>query len=404
MIKRIYSILLMLVVTWVAAMAQNSTCSPYSTYGLGELSDHTPNAYRAMGGVGIGMRSNKAINPMQPASYTACDSMTFMFDLAAGVSWSRYKDASGQRNRANGNLEYISLQFPIWKQHIAMAAGLLPYASKGYEVLKTNQVDDKYHYRQSFGGYGTISEVYAGLSFNIYDWLAVGGNFYYMFGNMYNERSLSFTEGLIGVTEEDYLKVNNVWWKVGAQLFHTFGDHSFVVGGTFQYKTPLKSDYYVYETISEWYADSIMNNVFDIPTGYGVGASYTWANRLTVAFDYQKQLWSTCQYINTKQYYRDYQRYSLGVEYRHNPMGRDYVDRVCWRLGGHLVQSYLPQIKGPEWSISAGVGLPLRTVGTTINATVEYLRRGAANDLQENNLKLTINAAIAENWFFKRKI
>ena len=66
----------------IAVWAQNATSSPSSRFGYGELNDNLPSAYRAMGGVGIGMRSNKAINPAQPASYTSCDSMTFMFDLA----------------------------------------------------------------------------------------------------------------------------------------------------------------------------------------------------------------------------------------------------------------------------------------------------------------------------------
>ena len=66
----------------IGASAQNATSSPSSRYGYGELNNNLPNAYRAMGGVGVGMRSNRVINPSQPASYTACDSMTFMFDIA----------------------------------------------------------------------------------------------------------------------------------------------------------------------------------------------------------------------------------------------------------------------------------------------------------------------------------
>ena len=48
--------------TTIGAWAQNATSSPSSRFGYGELNDNLPGAYRAMGGVGIGMRSNKAIN------------------------------------------------------------------------------------------------------------------------------------------------------------------------------------------------------------------------------------------------------------------------------------------------------------------------------------------------------
>ena len=129
----------------LAAGAQNMTSSPYSRFAYGDLGDDTPNTFRGMGGVGIGMRSNKAINPLQPASYTGCDSTTFMFDLAGSVLWTTYVDASGRRNRANGNLEYISLQFPIYKHYIAFSAGVMPFSSVGFASMNAS-IRSKYSF------------------------------------------------------------------------------------------------------------------------------------------------------------------------------------------------------------------------------------------------------------------
>ncbi len=44
-----------------------------------------------MGGVGYAMNSGRQINVMNPASYAAIDSLTFLFDLGADVSmlWSQ---------------------------------------------------------------------------------------------------------------------------------------------------------------------------------------------------------------------------------------------------------------------------------------------------------------------------
>ena len=60
----------------------------------------------------------------------------------------------------------------------------------------------------------------------------------------------------------------------------------------------------------------------------------------------------------------------------------------------------------PELGVSVGVGFPLRTIGTVINTTVEYVHRGAMDNaaLNENTLRFVVNAAIAEHWFFKRKL
>ena len=127
-------------------LAQNGTSSPFSRYAYGELNDNVPNTYRAMGGVGIGMRNNRVINSAQPASYTACDSLTFMFDLAASVMWSRYSDATGMRNKANGNLDYLTMQFPLWRRYIAFSAGVLPYTAVGYDVTISDSIGAGYHF------------------------------------------------------------------------------------------------------------------------------------------------------------------------------------------------------------------------------------------------------------------
>ena len=90
-IKR-YIVIVFASVMALGAWAQNATSSPSSRFGYGELNSNLPNAYRAMGGVGVGMRSNKVINPAQPASYTACDSLTFMFDIAGSFLYTNYGD------------------------------------------------------------------------------------------------------------------------------------------------------------------------------------------------------------------------------------------------------------------------------------------------------------------------
>ena len=355
-----------------------------------------------MGGVGIGMRSNKAINPLQPASYTACDSVTFMFDLAGSVLWTTYSDATGRRNRANGNLEYLSLQLPLYKRYIAVSAGVMPYSSVGYDFTLNDSIGSNYHYAMTYAGEGGITEVYGGLSFNIMDWFAVGANVYYMFGEVSNYRALTFTEsGMQDVAMFSTLNVSSVRTRVGAQLFHTFSNQdAFTLGAVWEPQLPLKGEYAVIET--NWGdTTQIGGAAMQVPMQWGVGASYTWQQRLTVAFDYTYQGWGNVQTF-TNQTLRSRAIYAIGAEYRHNPYGRNYVERVCWRLGAKLTDPYQQNVKGKEIKVSLGVGFPLRNAGTIFNATVEYGHRGSI--LKEDYLKLTINAAICENWFFKRKL
>ena len=391
-----------LAVLALGVSAQNMTSSPYSRFAYGELGDDVPNTFRGMGGVGVGMRSNKAINPLQPASYSACDSTTFMFDLAGSVMWTNYSDASGKRNRANGNLEYISLLFPIYKRYIAFSAGVMPFSTVGYNFALADSINNDYHYTATYAGEGGITEVYGGLSFNIMDWFAVGANVYYLFGEVANYRALTFREAdMHDVAMYGTLNVSSLRTRVGAQFFHSFEDkQAFTVGAVFEPQMKLNGKYAVIET--SW-ADTVQssNTPMQLPMQWGVGASYTWQQRLTLAFDYTWQGWGQVGAFSS-QSLRSRAIYAFGAEYRHDPFGRNYVDRMFWRLGAKFSDPYQKSVDGKEYKVSIGIGFPLRNAGTVFNATVEYGHRGEL--LVENYMKLTINAAICENWFFKRKL
>lgn len=400
--------------------AQNSASSPYSLYGHGELNDNTPGAYRAMGGVGIGMRNSKVINSMQPASYTAGDSLTFMFDVAATVSWSRYQDASGMRNKGNGNLEYITLQFPLYRRWIALSLGALPYSASGYSFSVSDSLGtdgSNYAHTKTYMGSGSVSQVYGGLSFNICNWVAVGANLYYLFGTSSKNSTLVFTQpGMTSTIVGEYFDARTLRYKVGMQVFHDFQNCSFTLGGTFESKLPMNADYYLYESST---TDSIVyaDGLFEMPLSFGVGASFSWNNRLTVAADYSCQRWSEVLYRGETNQLKDRHHVALGVEYRNNPFSRHYADQMLWRMGVNYGTSYVKNVTGPEFMVTAGMGFPLKTIGTQINVTLEYAHRGPRSaqsaylcdfrksaGMQDNTIRLVVNASVCENWFFKRKI
>lgn len=406
-----YIIVVFASVIAIGAWAQNATSSPSSRFGYGELNDNLPGAYRAMGGVGVGMRSNKAINPAQPASYTACDSMTFMFDIAGSFLYTNYGDANGERNRVNGNLEYVTMQFPIWRQYLAMSFGLTPYSSVGYNFALSDSVGSSYSHTKTYSGEGGLTQVYGGLSVNLFDWVALGANVYYMFGETTQKRTLTFTDAsLKAVNQGDYLHVNSLRMRYGVQLFHTFGKHSMSLGGILEGKQAFtKCEYHRLESTT---SDTItkMDNSdsvrFEMPMVYGFGLGYGYDNRLTIGMDYQVQDWSNVLYFTKESMLTKRHRIALGVEYRHDPTSRKYVNQIYWRLGANYATSYTTnQYDQSQLSVSVGLGFPLRSVGTVINTSFEYGKRGfEAGILTENYLRFVVSAAIAEHWFFKRKL
>ncbi len=402
--KRTILILCSLLLALTGVRAQNATSSPSSRFGYGEMNDNAPTAYRGMGGVATGMRRNSAINSAQPASYTVCDSVTFMFDLAGSGLWTRYEDSNGHRNRANGNLECVTLQFPIWKQHIAFSAGVLPYSSVGYNFALTG-TEAGYDYTINYEGEGGITNVYAGLGFNILNWFAFGANAYFMFGDVTNGIHLTFDNSKLHESlMYQNMTVRSFRFRYGAQLFHTFADrHEVVLGGVFENRQKLRGSFVQYELNT---LDSVLvkDDGFQLPLYYSAGFSYCYDNRLLIAADYSSHLWSEARYFGTAGSLHNRSSINFGVEYRHNPMSRDYAQRMFWRLGASVHQSYVRQTGAQDFTLTLGLGFPLRTSASHFNLALEYDHRRAAAQLTENNLRLTVNIAVAENWFFKRKL
>ena len=94
-----------LVVLVTSSFAQSGTNSPYSQYGLGELSDQTSGFNRGMNGLGLGFREHNQVNYINPASYSALDSLSFIFDMGISGQLTNFKENS---RKVNACLLYTS--------------------------------------------------------------------------------------------------------------------------------------------------------------------------------------------------------------------------------------------------------------------------------------------------------
>ena len=130
-----------------------------------------------------------------------------------------------------------------------MSVGLQHFSSGGYNSQRSDSIPGTAHYTKAYYGDGNISQVYGGLSFNICNWLALGANVYYMWGDLAHTRTLTFTESNVNPTAElENLSVSNVRFRAGAQLFHTWGNHTINLGAIFENKMRLHSELMVLDT------------------------------------------------------------------------------------------------------------------------------------------------------------
>lgn len=396
-------------------VAQNNTNSPYTRFGFGELSDPMPGDQKAMGGVSLGIRNPITINTQNPASYSAVDSMTFMFDLGVGGLLSRFTDNTGSSTNFNSNIEYITMQFPLSK-NMGFSAGVLPYSFSGYSFydedsvqIITNQSTETYaNYSRLYYGAGGISQVYAGLAYKFLNRFSIGANAYYMFGKSTNVRNLSFLNtSYTSTTQANTIDVKSFRMRYGFQYFETFNKkHSFTLGAILENQTQMNGSFY--QTIYGNPTDTInYDNQFDFPMTWGAGLSYQFENKLTVGADFSTQAWADARFFGKTDSLQNRNKFSLGAEYIPNQRSNKYLNHVKYRVGFNFSNPYY-KVNGinpaPNYGISFGLGFPLRQSKTVVNTTFEYGKVGTSTMFREDYLKFSVNATFNETWFFKRKL
>ena len=123
----------------IVTMAQSGTNSPYSQYGFGELTEQSTGFNRGMNNVGIAFREHNQVNFLNPASYSAIDSMSFIFDVGIAGQLTNFKENGRRLNANNANLEYISALFRA-ARHFGIGFGVMPYSNVGYSYSSTSKV------------------------------------------------------------------------------------------------------------------------------------------------------------------------------------------------------------------------------------------------------------------------
>ena len=398
----------------------NNGNTPYSRYGYGRLAETSLTRNRAMGGVGVGFRSSQSTNPLNPASYTAIDSLTFLFDFGMNAQVARYSEDGEHQSSWNGGLDYITMQFPLGK-YFAASMGLLPYSYVGYSygsadsTLVTGTTDTYTSYTQVLSGDGGFNKVYFGLAAQPFKWMSLGVNAGYIYGEISNDFSVAFTDGTTtSTTSNKSMSTRALELQFGLQLNHTFAQkHNVTLGATYGPKMNMHVKVEDIQTTTAY--DTIVNtkHTVSIPQTWGVGVSYVYDNRLTIAADYRVEQWADVEGIDDnlsvrKGLYCNTEKLALGAEYLPSLKSRNYFSRMRYRVGFNHSKSYVA-VRGSrndEYGFTAGLGFPLRNQKSTVNMAFEYVKVKPENKafLSENYLQFNVGLTFNEFWFFKNKL
>lgn len=411
---KFHKIFSLLIVAMALASTANAqvTSTPYSKIGYGILSDNASGIQRSMGGVGYAMQDGRAINVMNPASYSQVDSLTFIWDVGLDATYLMSTEGTKKGDSFGGGLDYLKGQFKIAK-HLGGSFGLLPYSSVGYSFGNTLTNGSEYH-----EGSGGLLQLYVGAGYEVFKGLSVGVNGSYMFGTISNINSLTTSSNTLFMRE---MKVRDYNVNVGIQYAYDIDkDSRIIVGASF---TPKKSfhgkTWGLYYDNQDAKADTVgmakLNGKFEQPNTFGVGFSYNYKKQFLAEVDFTYQDWAKAKYSpiagfeakDTK--FNNRWKAAAGVQYTPNKRG-SYLGVMKFRVGGFYNNDYMTvggnSVK--DYGVSAGVGLPVPGVTgkTTLNLGIEWKRRQASPQMliQEDYLSFTVGINVNEVWFWKNKI
>lgn len=439
--KRFPLLIAFLTITTVILAQQVGSNSPYGRYGFGVLSNPALGASEAMGGISYGLRRSQQVNPGNPASYSELDSLTFIFDLGVSAQLSSMSDGVNSRDFYNGNLDYIALQFPLFR-NMGGSMGLLPYSKVGYNFGNRRSLSD-IQYLETYRGTGGLSQVYFGAAWEPFKSLSIGANVSYLFGNFSHSRiSTPVTSNALISEGKNRFSIRELKYDLGLQYSYNISNtKSITFGAVYSPQITTKADVYssVMNYTSDPYqspdlepvqiisSDTLSGEGFQIPQTFGAGLTYQTENFL-VGVDGTYQLWKNSAYssqldgLTDNNRYNDLYRINAGAEYVIDPYSQNFFNRIRFRGGISYSNSYINvSVSNPEssqnigmgsyneYGINIGLGLPFHDLRTghlsMLNIGFGYSRQDPNSQFMvgQDMFKISVNMNVNELWFFKRQ-
>ncbi len=409
---------------------QNYVNSPYTRYLIGDVIN-TGFAYnKALGGSSIALRPHNQVNYLNPASYTAQDTNSFLFQVGFTARYAEIQTGVDSDVSTNSNIDYLAIGFPLTKWW-NISLGTTPFSRAQYFFRQEDTVSYGEKITFDYSGFGGFNEFYIGNSFAVHDFISVGFNMSYLFGSLERKQESYLTDlryySAKIENKTDYI-ASDFYFKAGLQAYPTIKEkHKITVGITYDFESNidvrLKGRTLRYNTAeSSRTLDSLYFNddtlsPLKLPGKLGLGLAYTYDNKLTVNAEYITQDWTGTDIVTSGFKAGKYESFRFGVEY--NPVSLatrtrvNYFKRIHYRAGGFYTKSYLYNSSGKNitsYGMTAGLGFPLKNArklftGTSLNIGYQYGVRGTTEDglIKENHHTITIGLILHDFWFLKPK-
>ena len=402
--------------------AQVKISSPYSRFGIGDLSGNTNTWITSMGGLSISLNSPGHVNISNPASYTAFDSLSFLFEGGITGNYMQLQTSIDKQNTNYASVGYLQAGFPItrwWRTSIS----LLPFSDMGYDVTTSEEIPGAGTALKTYSGDGGLNQFVWGNGFRLFPNFSVGINASLLFGSLQSGRNLYFPDSalLISYKRIDNTTIKDIYLNYGIQYSHKLiKDIRMQYGGVFGLTTKLNAvdralGYTLFETSTgtEYPKDTLVNlekakGKIVIPFYMGGGISIIKPNKWVFGVDYKWQKWTKYSAFGVNDSLSNAWKICAGGEVIPDYSSvSSYFKRVRYRFGLNYDKTYL-ELRGKqinEYGLAVGFGFPLRGFRTLLNVGFAAGTRGTnANGLiKESYLSMSLGFSIYERWFMKRK-
>lgn len=427
--------------------------SPYSRYGVGLLSDRSLGFNKAMAGVAQGFRDGQEINMANPASYSAVDSLTALFDLGMTVSYNNYSNGNLRQHIRNANFDYGAFHFRATKG-LGIAVAVLPFSQINYTLTGNPApiVGNSGTATSNFKGTGGLRQAVLGIGWNFVKPVSIGVNAGIMWGEYNHSIITTTTLAAADVTSRVYsADIVTYTLDIGAQYIQPINKtDNITLGVTYTLGHNISKPVFMTQsnigtndiTATEYKID----NALSLPHAIAVGLTYKHSRQLRVGADYELQMWSKARFPRTQDYklshdsetsgtftpstgtLYDRHRASAGIEYTPDVYSRHYAKKISYKVGGHYSTSYAKTddadftSKPYEFGLTAGVTLPLSNRNLyrstpKLNLAISWTHTNIAyrrnistatnimhSKLTEDYLRLCVGITISERWFYKWKV
>lgn len=406
-----------------------SSYSPYSVYGIGDLSVQGTATTRSMGGVGIAMRNRRIMNLLNPAAVTARDSLSFMADFSVSGSNTFYEQNGHHSGHNTFNIQTLAMSFPLWHS-TAMMVGLMPYSDMGYDfsttVVDPALIGEIGNVGYKSNGNGSLYRFFLSAGATLWERLSLGAEFQYYFGNLQKKTNVTFERSAIRnlATGLD-LQLHGASARFGLQYEQPLpGNMSLTAGATYRMKTPLKGyidDYRIAQISSvadtlSYKTDTLSHNPTYLPQELNFGLALRKGDRWSVELDYSYSDWSGSGFDAHRGFanrgelpFSATACHSLRTGFELTPNRYDaryYLRRVTYRGGAYYNQAYY-QVGGHRidaYGITLGITLPINNrLYNGVSLGIDFGRRGSmdASLVRETYLTFNIGFNIHDIWFRK---